>query len=678
MPHIDRERLHRALAKARAALLAERGPHGHWEGELSSSALSTATAVTALELWRRNTRDRTAVGGLRSAVESGLQWLAEHQNADGGWGDTTLSFSNISTTALCWAAFGAVPGAEAKWPETVRRAEAWLAEKCSVISNQCSDPKSEVPQAPTEDWKLNTEHSTAPSATSQPDSKHQTQNSKLETSQLITAIIARYGKDRTFSVPILTMCALAGRLGEGKAAWRKVIQLPFELAALPQKLFATLRLPVVSYALPALIAIGQVRHHHLPTRNPLLRLLRNRARAKTLRVLERIQPPNGGFLEATPLTSFVTMSLVGCGLAEHPVARRGVDFLLKSVRADGSWPIDTNLATWVTTLAVNALGPSIHEVMSAEERGRILDWLLAQQYRTVHPYTGAAPGGWAWTDLPGGVPDADDTAGALLALKQLNDGNPRVREAAIAGVKWLLDLQNRDGGIPTFCRGWTKLPFDRSSPDITAHALRAWLAWFPLLPEALVTQVKLAASGAEMYLKTSQERDGSWNPLWFGNQNLAQENNPVYGTAKVIRALSFSVDEQLGKFKIGPTGTKDLHPAHLLRQLAPIVRVAEPARLGIGWLVGGTNERPARATEELALALESLASAGPVNEFPNWHSTFAVTSDALVTRVEDDTWTQPAPIGFYFAKLWYYERLYPMVFTVAALEAVARLGTAEK
>ena len=39
-----------------------------------------------------------------------------------------------------------------------------------------------------------------------------------------------------------------------------------------------------------------------------------------------------------------------------------------------------------------------------------------------HPYTGAAPGGWAWTDLPGGVPDADDTPGALLALVALEPG----------------------------------------------------------------------------------------------------------------------------------------------------------------------------------------------------------------------------------------------------------------
>ena len=35
----------------------------------------------------------------------------------------------------------------------------------------------------------------------------------------------------------------------------------------------------------------------------------------------------------------------------------------------------------------------------------------------------------------------------------------------------------------------------------------------------------------------------------------------------------------------------------------------------------------------------------------------------------------PAPIGFYFAKLWYYEKLYPLVFAVAALgQAIRRAG----
>jgi hypothetical protein len=32
--------------------------------------------------------------------------------------------------------------------------------------------------------------------------------------------------------------------------------------------------------------------------------------------------------------------------------------------------------------------------------------------------------------------------------------------------------------------------------------------------------------------------------------------------------------------------------------------------------------------------------------------------------------TPPSPIGFYFAKLWYYEKTYPQIFTVAALSRV--------
>src|SRR5262249_8055885 len=159
---------------------------------------------------------------------------------------------------------------------------------------------------------------------------------------------------------------------------------------------------------------------------------------------------------ATPLTSFVARGLAGAGMGTHPVTGRAVAFLESSVRSDGSWPIDTNLATWVTTLSVAALPPSDDEPLR--------EWLVAQQYRTPHPYTAAAPGGWGWTPLPGAVPDADDTAGALLALARLGL-HAEAREAAGRGLRWLLDLQNRDGGWPTFCRGWGYLPFDRSSPD---------------------------------------------------------------------------------------------------------------------------------------------------------------------------------------------------------------------
>ena len=86
------------LANARAALLAERTPGGFWVGELSPSALSTATAIFTFRL----TQNLEYEGLIRA----GAAWLVQTQNSDGGWGDTPVSFSNLSTTCLGWAALG--------------------------------------------------------------------------------------------------------------------------------------------------------------------------------------------------------------------------------------------------------------------------------------------------------------------------------------------------------------------------------------------------------------------------------------------------------------------------------------------------------------------------------------------------------------------------------------------
>ena len=589
---LDPARLEAALHTARQALLAERNADGHWIGELSSSALATATAVVALQQVQSNTDAEHS-----TYIKGGLDWLAAHANPDGGWGDSTKSKSNISTTTLCWAAFHAVPNAPENHAPPVAAAEAWLTEAAGGTT-----PKTLAP-----------------------------------------AIIRRYGKDRTFSIPILTHCALAGKID-----WADVRPLPFELAALPQKWFGAMRLPVVSYALPALIAIGQCRHHHRPTRNPIARILRNATRKKTLKVLERVQPTNGGFLEATPLTSFVTMSLAGSGLADHPVVKKGVAFILDSVRADGSWPIDTHLATWLTTLSVNALG----DALPADERGPVRDWLLGQQYREVHPYTLAAPGGWAWTPLPGGVPDADDTPGALLALKNLGDTDAATREAARLACTWLLDLQNRDGGIPTFCSGWTNLPFDRSSPDLTAHTMRAWLAWRDDLPE-LQTRIDGAFARAARFLAQSEGAgmDG-WAPLWFGNQHAPDEINWTYGTAKVLLALN--------------EPEQQAQPGGALRVTRAKNALLEMQRADGAW-GGGKGSEP--SIEETALALEALA--GVTENDVDAQAKLEKARDRgahwLVEKVERGEWTEPSPIGFYFAKLWYFEKLYPMIATVAAL-----------
>jgi squalene-hopene/tetraprenyl-beta-curcumene cyclase len=418
--------------------------------------------------------------------------------------------------------------------------------------------------------------------------------------------------------------------------------LPFELGALRREWFGTMRLPVVSYALPALIALGQVIHHHKPPLNPLTRWLRNITRQPTLRVLSEMQPSSGGFLEATPLTSFVTMSLAASGLADHSVTLKGLEFLARSVQDDGSWPIDTNLSTWLTTLSINAMPAQL----DLEYRRQLRAWLLAQQFRSRHPYTNAAPGGWAWTDLPGGVPDADDTAGALLALHNLGDIDGTVRSAALAGIRWLLDLQNRDGGIPTFCRGWGALLFDCSSPDLTAHAVRAWSTWLQELP-AEATRLRRAIARAVSFLVKTQRDDGSWLPLWFGNQHAPNEINPTYGTARVLLGL-----EQLA-------GRNVSLPAAMLQKARQWLMHAQHSDGSWGGFPKGSP-----SVEETALAVEALAS------LPCDGDTAAAVSAGvgwLMEKIESGEWRRPSPIGFYFAKLWYYERLYPMIFTVAAL-----------
>jgi squalene-hopene/tetraprenyl-beta-curcumene cyclase len=581
----------------RRALLERRHAGGRWDGHLSSSALATATAIAALA----TARD-AGVGppNADALIDGGAAWLAAARNADGGWGDTIDSVSNVSTTALVWSALAY--GRSRDTAAAAQSAEAWIARAAGSAS----------PEA------------------------------------LASTLAARYGKDRTFSVPILTMCAIAGRLGP--SGWSLIPPLPFELAALPRGFFAAMRLPVVSYALPALISMGLARHRRGPG-IPVLSWVRSLVARRVLRVLDGLQPEGGGFLEATPLTAFVAMSLVAAGEARHPVVARALDFLVRSVREDGSWPIDTNLATWVTTLSVNALAG---QELQPDDRRAIRDWLLRQQWTIVHPYTGAAPGGWAWTDLSGGVPDADDTSGAVLALRHLDPGEPAARAAAANGIGWLLDLQNRDGGIPTFCRGWGALPFDRSSTDLTAHALRAWIAWRDDVEPPLRARIDAAIPRALGFLASSQRADGAFVPLWFGNQRASGEENPLYGTSRV--AIGLAAARAFDPARVDP----------MLARAGQWLRAAQNADGSWGGDrgVAGSIEETALAVEALARGAPDAGARAPIDRGLAW----------LESATHGGREFPPSPVGLYFARLWYSEELYPVIFTAAAWTAAACLS----
>ncbi len=95
---------------------------GVWSGELASSALSTALAAIALA-GEDEAHNRLAADG--------AAWLVAHANPDGGWGDTSASPSNLSTSLISRAALralarrGLIDGAACE--AVMAQADAWLA-----------------------------------------------------------------------------------------------------------------------------------------------------------------------------------------------------------------------------------------------------------------------------------------------------------------------------------------------------------------------------------------------------------------------------------------------------------------------------------------------------------------------------------------------------------------------
>ncbi len=626
-----RARVRQTLDRLRDELLQERNDAGHWVGGLSPSSLSTATAVSAMSAVLLHAQADADSRQLRERIGRGIDYLAGHQNSDGGFGDTDRSHSNIATSYLVLAA--------------------------STLADRSAGR-----------------------------SLDESQRDRLEkyivAAGRLDGLRRRYGKDKTFVVPIMANLAIAGLV-----SWDEVAALPFEAAVFPQSMYRFLGMPVVSYAVPALVAIGQSRHFHGKRTWLPLRMMRAASIGRSMKVLRRMQPDSGGYLEATPLTAFVVMNLATTGRGDCEVARHGMQFLIDSMTDDGSWPIDTNLATWLTSLAIHALASDPQDDGSWCSDS-LVDWHLACQHTRRHPFTGAEPGGWGWSDLSGAVPDSDDTPAAIIALRHLADRTgdrhrDRIVAAAGQGERWLIRLQNRDGGWPTFCRGWGKLPFDRSSTDLTAHAIRAFSCRLGFDENA--AEIQRATERARRFLQRQQRDDGSWLPLWFGNQDRPDEANPVYGTSRVLLAAEpLKLDR-----KCWIDGCEYLTGCQ-----------NEDGGWGGGpsltdWLRGGghVGAEITSSVEETALAVDALLAIqmawrnlspsggvqlGSGASFPAAGNDCCEEAiirgiEFLLRSVGDGRHRVPWPIGFYFAKLWYHERLYPLIFAATALGNYLRL-----
>jgi squalene-hopene/tetraprenyl-beta-curcumene cyclase len=200
---------------------------------------------------------------------------------------------------------------------------------------------------------------------------------------------------------------------------------------------------------------------------------------------------------------------------------------------------------WDTALTLKALADAgVTGSHPASVRG--VRWLLDREVRRPGDWSVSnprvEPGGWFFEYHNGFYPDTDDTAMVLMALaKSGHAERAEARPAVRRAVRWLLAMQNRDGGWAAFDRNinkqiLTRVPFadhnamlDPSCPDITARVLEA-LGHFGF--RAGQRQVDRALA----FLERTQEPDGCWLGRWGVNY--------IYGTWQVLEGLA-RVDHDL-------------------------------------------------------------------------------------------------------------------------------------
>ncbi len=197
---------------------------------------------------------------------------------------------------------------------------------------------------------------------------------------------------------------------------------------------------------------------------------------------------------------------------------------------------------WDTGLAMHALAEAEISPESAEAQSGV-SWLLNKECRVAADWQmncdPVEPSGWFFEFHNPNYPDVDDTAIVLASLSRL--GGERAKPAIERGVKWLLNMQNEDGGWAAFDRTRSrpileKIPFadhnamqDPSCPDIVGRAMEG-------LGHCGIRTDHPAIPRAIAFLKKHQDPSGAWWGRWGVNY--------VYGSWQVLTGLR-SVGEDM-------------------------------------------------------------------------------------------------------------------------------------
>jgi squalene-hopene/tetraprenyl-beta-curcumene cyclase len=316
---------------------------------------------------------------------------------------------------------------------------------------------------------------------------------------------------------------------------------------------------------------------------------------------------------------------------------------------------------WDTALTLIALADSgmsgKHPAIQTAVR-----WLLDREVRRPGDWSLAnpdlEPAGWFFEYRNGFYPDTDDTAMVLMALAKTGHATtPEARPAAERGLRWLLGMQNSDGGWAAFDRDinreiLTQVPFadhnamlDPSCPDITARVLEALGHYGHRVGSHAVDR-------AVRFLEATQDPRGCWIGRWGVNY--------VYGTWQVLTGLA----------SIG----FDMSRPMVRRAVDWLKRVQQP---GGGWGESCRSyDEPALAGQgtptasQTAWALMALLAAGEEHS----DEVRAGIDYLLESQDSDGAWQEEQFTGTGFPKVFYLKyHLYSVYFPLMVL---ARYETA--
>jgi squalene-hopene/tetraprenyl-beta-curcumene cyclase len=318
---------------------------------------------------------------------------------------------------------------------------------------------------------------------------------------------------------------------------------------------------------------------------------------------------------------------------------------------------------WDTALTLNALAFSglnrEHPAVAAAAR-----WLLDKEVRRPGDWSllnpGLEPAGWFFEHRNGFYPDTDDTAMVLMGLARSGaawaDGARTPIAVAERGVRWLLGMQNSDGGWAAFDRDinheiLTKVPFadhnamlDPSCPDITARVLEA-LAQYGHRPGSPAVERALA------FIERTQDRRGCWIGRWGVNY--------LYGTWQVLQGL-----EAIGYDMTRP----------MVRRAVAWLRQVQQGCGGWGETCRSYDD-PALAGQgtptasQTGWALLGLIAAGEAGS----REVAAGVDYLLRTQGPDGNWEEEPFTGTGFPKVFYLKyHMYRLYFPLMALARYAR------